>query len=456
VEIALGILIGLIIGGAVAFGLARMLFGGGAGAVRLRTQLEERDRRLGELQADLEAAERELQHLVAEKSALDARREEAEKKIAQFDALRERIEKQFKAAADAALRANSESFIKQAQHEMEGLLTRADVNIGKTLQPVSDTLKRYEAQLKLIEEARTDAYGGLKERLERLAQQNAALQKETSTLSGALKNPQVQGRWGEMALKNAVELAGMTEHCDFTEQTSVARGEDRQRPDMIVRLPAGRVIVIDSKAPLKDYVEAAGAPTPEAQKKLLERHAAKVREHMRTLASKAYASQFERAPEFTVMFLPGENFFAAAVKQDPALLADAMNRHIVLTTPTTLIALLLAVAQGWREVRLEENARKISALGAELYDRMRVFMKHLGGVGRHLGRAVRDYSGAVRSFESRVRPQAQKLKELGATGAADLPPLSEPGDALRLPEIASLNPDAPDAASDAEDPHAVA
>jgi DNA recombination protein RmuC len=452
VAIALGIVIGLIIGIAIGFFIARSLASSGGGdTVRLTTQLEERDRRLSELQDELAVKGDELTTLLSDKSAIDARHEEAEKKIAEFDQLRQQLEKEFKAAADAALRANSESFMKRAQHEMAGMISKADTNIGKSLQPVSDTLKRYEAHLKEIEKARTDAYGGLKERLERLTHQNSTLQKETSNLATALKNPQVQGQWGEMTLRRTAELAGMSEYCDFTEQTSVTRDDVRQRPDMIVKLPAGRVIIIDSKAPLKDYVEASGATTPEEQEAGLKRHAAKVRDHMRALSSRSYTSQFDEAPEFTVLFLPGENFFAAAVKQDPTLLEDAMKRSIVIATPTTLIALLLAVAQGWREAQMEENARKIQDLGKELYDRMSVFIGHLSGVGSNLDRTVKGYNKAIRSFETRIRPQAQKLKELGATGAADLKPLPEPTEALRLPDVEAVPADADD-----EDPHAVA
>jgi len=410
VDTVIGVLIGL------------LRAGDGAEAVRLRTRLEDREARAGELQASLAEKERLLQEVTSEKSRLDGDRRVVEEKVKELQDLHGRLEQTFKVLAGETLKSNSESLIGLARREFE-----------RAVQPVTDTLKRYEDGLRAIEKSRTEAYGGLNAQLEAIARQYGVLETETGKLVTALRNPSVQGRWGELTLRRTAELAGMSEYCDFTEQVSTTGEGARLRPDMVVHLPGEREIVVDSKAPLSAYVDAVNSQTEAERRVKLKEHASKVREHVRALSGKDYASQFARAPEFTVLFLPGENFFAAAARQDPGLIEDAMKRGIIVATPTTLIALLLAVAHGWRQARLEENARQISEAGRELFDRMGKFVEHLRGLGVRLEQAGRSYNQAVGSFDTRLRPAAQRIKELGATGANDLPALPPIGEAIRRP-----------------------
>jgi len=324
------------------------------------------------------------------------------------------------------------------QAQAKGDLETREKAIEGLVAPLKESLKRYEEQIQTMERVRQNAYGSLDEQLRNLATVNQQLQKETGTLANALKGgPQVRGRWGEMTLRRVAELAGMSKHCDFTEQENFESESGRQRPDMIVHLPNGREIAVDAKAPLKAFLDAAAAPTEEERQAKLAWHAQLVRDRMKELAAKAYWDQFDPAPEIVVLFLPGESFFSAALEQDRELMDDGMQKHVMIATPTTLIALLRAVAFGWRQEQIEQNARAISDLGKDLYDRIRTFLSHLEDVGASLERATKSYNKAVGSLESRVLPAARKFKELGAaTGEemAELEPLDETPRALMAPE----------------------
>ena len=407
-ETIIGVAIGLAVGLVIGWLVARA----GGGTARLAAQVEDRDARVAELQAELAEKERRFQAVVEEKSKLDGDRRVVEEKLVELRDLHGRFEQTFKVLAGETLKANSESLTGLARREFE-----------KAVQPVSATLQRYEEGLRAVEKSRTEAYGGLNAQLKGIARQYDLLGKETGNLTNALRHSQVQGQWGEFTLKNTVELAGMSEYCDFTEQVSMSVEGGRLRPDMVVRLPAGREIVVDAKAPLNAYLDAMSAQTDAERQAKFKEHAAKVRDHVRRLAGKDYASQFAQAPEFTVLFLPAENFFSAAALGDRGLIEDAMKRGIILASPTTLVALLLAVAHGWRQAQLEENARKISEAGRELFERLSVFAAHLRNVGAHLERAGKSYNEAVGSFDARLRPAAQRIKELGATGGKDVPEL---------------------------------
>jgi len=265
------------------------------------------------------------------------------------------------------------------------------------------------------------------------------LRKETSNLVRALRAPGVRGRWGEVQLKRVVELAGMTAHCDFYEQQSVDTDEGRLRPDMLVRLPGGKTIVVDAKAVLSAYLDAIEAPDDVSRAGHLQRHARQVKERVDELGRKAYWEQFEQAPEFVVLFLPGEMFFSAALENDPSLIEAAADRRVVLATPTTLIAMLKAVFYGWRQERLAENAQEISALGRELYERLSVMGGHLSGVGKNLNQAVTAFNKAVGSIETRVFPTARKFKELHASGtAAEIEQLAQVEQMARAPQAPEL------------------
>ncbi|HBU05040.1 MAG TPA: hypothetical protein DEA95_00125 [Nitrospiraceae bacterium] len=272
-----------------------------------------------------------------------------------------------------------------------------------------------------MEDGRHKAYGSLEEQLRTLASTHETLQKETSNLVSALRKPQVRGRWGEMQLRRVAELSGMSVHCDFTEQQSVDTEKGKIRPDMIVHLPMDREIVVDSKVSLEACLDAASAQTEEERKTKMEKHAQQVRAHMNKLASKEYWSQFNKSPEFVVLFIPGESFLSSAIEMDNTIIEDGIEKRVIIATPTTFIALLRAIAYGWRQEQVTKNAQAISELGRQLYERMNTLVQHLENVGSGLDKAIGAYNKAVGSMESRVLPSVRKFKELGVTGAEEIP-----------------------------------
>ena len=405
--------------------------------------------RVEEVQAKLVGNEQEVRNEAKLRVAAETRLQEAQTNLQEQKRLLEEAKSKladaFRALSAEALKSNNQAFIELAaqtfekiQAQAKGDLETREKAIEGLVAPLKESLKRYEEQIQTMERVRQNAYGSLEEQLRNLSSVNQQLQKETGTLANALKGgPQVRGRWGEMTLRRVAELAGMSEHCDFTEQENFESDSGRQRPDMIVHLPNGREIAVDAKAPLQAFLDAAAAPTEDERKSKLARHAQLVRERMKELAAKAYWDQFNPAPEIVVLFLPGESFFSAALEQDRGLMEDGMEKHVVIATPTTLIALLRAVAFGWRQERITQNAKAISDLGKDLYDRVRTFLGHLEGVGAALKRATDNYNRAVGSLESRVLPSVRKFKELGAaTGdeLAELGPVDEAPRTLTAPE----------------------
>lgn len=402
-----------------------------------------------DLQTKLVASEQQTRNEGNLRVAAETRLTEAQANLEDqkrmLEEAREKLVDVFQALSAQALKSNNQAFIELARSTFETIQTQAkgeletrEQAIQGLVSPLVDTLKRYEAQIQEMEKTRQNAYGSLEEQLRSLAIVNQQLQRETGTLANTLKGgPAVRGRWGEMTLRRVAELAGMSEHCDFTEQENFESATGRQRPDMIVHLPNGRGIAVDAKAPLQAFLDAAAATTEDERREKLSRHAQLVRDRMKELSAKAYWDQFDPAPEIVVLFLPGESFFSAALEQDRTLLEDGMQKHVVMATPTTLIALLRAVAFGWRQEQVEQNAREISALGKDLYDRVRTFLGHFEGVGSSLKRATDNYNRAVGSLESRVLPSVRKFKELGAaTGGdiAELEPIDETTRELNAPE----------------------
>lgn len=355
---------------------------------------------------------------------------ERERIAAQEKLLKEaeaRLVEVFKARSAEALESNSKQFLELAKASLEKLHEEAKGDLGekqKVLEglvtPIKETLTKYEKAVSELEQKREKAFSTLDENLRHLGEAQRHLQKETGALVNVLKTPQNRGRWGEIALKRIVEIAGMTEHCDFVLQETVTTDDGRLRPDLTVTLPGDRVVVVDAKVSLAAYLESVEATTDDEQKAALKRHGQQVRAHVNRLASKSYGTEVAGSAEFVVMFLPNEAIFGAAVEQDPTLIEYAMERRVVLATPMTLVAILRTVEHGWRQHRIEENAERVSELGRELYGRLVTMSDHLGKVGSRLGQAVDAYNNTVGSFESRVLVTARRFKEMGSGTAAEI------------------------------------
>jgi DNA recombination protein RmuC len=391
----------------------------------LGKQLTERQLEAADLRAALDRERtdraRADERWAAERANLDEQRR-------LLAAAREELANTFKALSADALAQTSGAFLERARETLEAQLGRREQAIEGLLKPLADAVKRSEDHVREIEKARQHAYGSLEEQLRALADHSRLLQKETGNLASALRSSQTRGRWGEIALRRIVELAGMTPHCDFTEQVSIEGEAGRLRPDMVVHLPGRRDIVVDVKAPLDAYDEALRAATDDERQRAMARHAQMVRTHMTQLASRGYAKQFAQSPDLVVMFIPGESFVAAAVEADGKLIADAMERRVVISTPTTLFALLSAIAHGWQQQEVAKNAEEIRKLGQELYDRLGVLATHVRGIGQGLESAVEAYNDAVGSLERRVLPGARRFRDLGVGAREDAVPALEPVD----------------------------
>ena len=395
----------------------------------LRQQVLQKDKDLDQIRTVL-AAERQAKTEALTK--LDAAQKGFEEQKALIDSMKKEMTDTFNALSSAALKSSSEDFLRLASESLGKVVTDTRGRLGEhqaamdgMIKPLYETLKRYEDQIKIMEEGRHKAYGSLEEQLRSMASTQENLQKETSNLVTALRKPQVRGRWGEMQLRRVAELSGMSIHCDFTEQQSVDTDKGKIRPDMIVHLPMDREIVVDSKVSLEAYLDTVNAATEEEKKSRMEKHAQQVRTHMNKLASKDYWSQFKQSPEFVVLFIPGESFLGAAVEVDSSLIEDGIEKRVIIATPTTFIALLRAIAYGWRQEQVTKNAQEISDLGRQLYERMVTLVQHFENVGKSLEKAIGSYNRAVGSMESRVLPSVRKFKELGVTGSEEIPVLEK-------------------------------
>ncbi len=417
--------------------LARSLATAEANDAGSRARVAELQREAGVREgalADLRGAKGDADSRVA---ALDmqisAEREQSAEKLALLDDAQKKLTDAFHALSAQALQKNNAAFLDLAhatlgkfQEKATGDLAQKEQAIAELLKPVRESLTRVDAQMQEIEKTRAGAYQGLIEQVKSLGETQQQLRGETGRLASVLRSTGARGRWGEIQLRRVVELAGMHDHCDFYEQQSAEGEGGRLRPDMLVKMPGGKTIVVDSKVPFSAYDRAISATDDTVRAAEYRSHALLVREHIKALAAKSYWEQFGEAPEFVVMFLPAETFFGAAVEHDPGLIEFSAEKNVMLTTPMTLIALLRAVHYGWRQEKLAENAKLISDLGGELYKRVAKLGDHFARLGKNLGNAVDAYNDAVGSLERTVLPQARKFKELHAAPADREVPLLDP------------------------------
>ncbi len=400
----------------------------------LSTLKQQRKHALLQLQGE------ELKHqLVRCEAQIEAERQGTKEKLQLLEDNRRQLEHSFQALSAQALETNNRNFLQLARtslatlhKENQGDLAQRQQAIDQLVTPLKESLTKVDNKIELLERARSDAYGRLDQQLQSLLTSQHKLETETGNLVRALRAPAARGRWGEIQLRKVVEMAGMVNYCDFVEQETADGG--RLRPDMVIKLPNGRNIIVDSKAPLEAYLNALECDNDAERNSYLSQHARQIHDHVVKLAAKSYWEQFQPTPEFVVLFLPAETFFSAALAQDPGLIEAGVDRKVLLATPTTLIALLRSVAYGWRQEQLTENAEAISQLGREMYDRLATMQQHFQSLGKNLERAVDSYNRGIASLDSRVMVSARKFKDLGAGSSKEIEEASQIDTLPRIPQ----------------------
>ncbi|NRB34776.1 MAG: DNA recombination protein RmuC [Rhodobacteraceae bacterium] len=411
--------------------------------------------RLPQLETEISALrrDRDAEHegRIMLQAQLDSAQAQQRARQEELTLARQELEDRFAALAGQVLTRNSETFLTQVSERFKTHATQSQEDLAKRQQaieamvkPLGERLGAFDQKISDIEKARNEAYGLIKAQVQHLAQGQISLEGETRKLVQALRQPKTRGRWGEMQLRQVFEMAGMAENVDFTLEHHVDTDAGAKRPDAVVRIPGGRNIVVDAKTPLEAYLDALESETPDQQTAHLTRHARHIRDHVKILASKSYQSALEQSPDFVVMFIPGENFVASAAEVDPGLIEYAFDNKVLIVTPTTLMALVKAIAYGWQQEKMAENAVEVQKLARDLYDRLGTFGGHLAKVGTALNRSVESYNRAVGSLETRVLSSARKFEALGVVSeqtSIDAPqPVDEDTRPLTAPELISQTP----------------
>ena len=404
----------------------------------LQERVAAKDREIEKLQQTFEAevtdGDRMREDNARLMADLEGERRAGQERSESFKRVTEELVEKFKALSRDALKDNNQEFLNLARATLEkfqvtakGELDQRQQAIDQLVKPLKDSLEKVDGKIGELEKSRAGAYAELREQVKSLATQQLELRNETGNLVKALRTPHIRGRWGEIQLRRVVELAGMLQYCDFTEQETVATEDGRIRPDVIVRLPGNRTIVVDAKVPFEAFYESVTTADEVIRVERLKEHARLVRAHIGALSRKSYWETVQPTPEFVLLFLPGENFYSAALEQDPKLIEDGINQRVIIATPTTLIALLKAISYGWQQEQRAANADEVGKLGKELYDRMRTFVNYFADIGRNLDRALESYNKGVGSLEARVLVTARKFKERGAIAGEEIDPV-EPVD----------------------------